>query len=344
MASGLEVQDVRWAAGSKEILRGVSLAVPPGETVALLGPSGCGKTTLLRVIAGLEQPNTGMVLIDGKDVTRLPPHRRGFGLMFQEHALFPHMNVRRNIEFGLRQMAVPADRRLERVEELLASVGLVGFGERTLEGLSGGERQRVALARTLAPSPRLLMLDEPLGSLDRGLRERLVIEVRDILDHLDIPALYVTHDQFEAFAIADRLAIMRGGRIVRDGTPADVFAEPRTEFVARFLGMENLVRGHRNSGGMVATPAGVFGPAGSGEGEVMVLLRSEGARIVDGPGRNVVRGVVEARLFQGPLTRVVVRAGGLALGFAFDSSSPAAAQGDDVFVAVAVVQALEPDA
>ncbi|HMO53490.1 MAG TPA: ABC transporter ATP-binding protein, partial [Tepidiformaceae bacterium] len=249
MASGLEVQDVRWAAGSKEILRGVSLAVPPGETVALLGPSGCGKTTLLRVIAGLEQPNTGMVLIDGKDVTRLPPHRRGFGLMFQEHALFPHMNVRRNIEFGLRQMAVPARRRGERVEELLASVGLVGFGERTLEGLSGGERQRVALARTLAPSPRLLMLDEPLGSLDRGLRERLVIEVRDILDHLDIPALYVTHDQFEAFAIADRLAIMRGGRIVRDGTPADVFAEPRTEFVARFLGMENLVRGHRNSGG-----------------------------------------------------------------------------------------------
>jgi ABC-type Fe3+/spermidine/putrescine transport system ATPase subunit len=337
MAEGLRVRDVRFAVGAKEILRGVSLDAAPGETVALIGPSGCGKTTLLRVVAGLERPASGTVCMNGEDVTGVPAHRRGFGLMFQEHALFPHMNVGRNIEFGLRQAKVPGD-------ELLRSVGLEGFGDRTLEGLSGGERQRVALARTLAPSPRLLMLDEPLGSLDRGLRERLVVELREMLSHLEIPALYVTHDQFEAFAIADRLAIMREGQVVRDGAPADVFANPRTEFVARFLGLENLVRGHRNSAGLVSTPGGVFGPVDAGGTEVTLLLRSEGARLVDGPGQNVVHGKVEARLFQGPLTRLVVRAGGQELSFAFDSAMDVPAKGEDVHVALADIQALNPDA
>ncbi len=342
--SGLRVEDVRFAVGKKEILRGVSLHVDAGETVALLGPSGCGKTTLLRVIAGLERQSHGRLTFDGEDVGRVPAHRRGFGMMFQEHALFPHMNVRRNVEFGLRQAGWDAKTRDSRVSDLLDSVGLGGFGERGIEGLSGGERQRVALARTLAPSPRMLMLDEPLGSLDRGLRERLVVELGEILGCLEIPALYVTHDQFEAFAIADRLAIMRAGLIVRDGTPGEVYSEPGSEFVARFLGLENIVRGRRVAGGMVETPGGVFGPVGGDGEQVSLLLRSEGARRVEGPGPNVLAGEVEARLFQGATQRVVVRAGGQAFVFGFESSIAMPAAGESVAIGIARVQAVTPDA
>ncbi len=344
MAAGLEARDITFQISSTAILRGVSVAAAPGETVALLGPSGCGKTTLLRVVAGLEQPTTGRVLFDDEDVTHTAPHRRGFGLMFQEHALFPHMDVRRNIDFGLRQAGWEASKRTTRVDDLLESVGLSGFGARTLEGLSGGERQRVALARTLAPSPRMLMLDEPLGSLDRGLRERLVVELGDVLHGLNVPALYVTHDQFEAFAIADRVAIMREGLIVRDGTPAEVYAEPRTEFVARFLGLENIVGGHRNGGGLVATHGGVFGPIEGPAGDVRLLLREEAARVAEGPGPNVLAGTVEARLFQGAMERLMVRVGDAVLGFSFDSSVELPATGEQVFVSLSNTQVLEADA
>jgi ABC-type Fe3+/spermidine/putrescine transport system ATPase subunit len=208
----LEVRDVELAFGDLPVLRGVSLEAAEGEIVCLLGPSGCGKTTLLRVIAGLEVPERGDVIFDGRSVRDVPVHRRGFGLMFQDFALFPHLDVARNAAFGLRMMGIPAAERQRRVQEVLSLVGLAGFERRDVAKLSGGEKQRVALARSLAPNPRLLMLDEPLGSLDAALRERLVIEIREIIKQVGRAALYVTHDQHEAFAIADRIIIMNEGR------------------------------------------------------------------------------------------------------------------------------------
>lgn len=340
VADGLEVRNVEFRAGQAHILRSASLVVRPGNTVALLGPSGCGKTTLLRVIAGLERPGAGQVVFDGVDVVGVPPHRRGFGLMFQDHALFPHMNVERNVDFGLRRLGWGGERRARRVDELLETVGLGGFGGRELDGLSGGERQRVALARALAPEPRLLMLDEPLGSLDRGLRERLVVELREILRRLAIPAIYVTHDQFEAFAVADELAIMREGRVVRVGDPAEVHGDPRTEFVARFLGMENIVDGLRDGRGMVETAAGVFGPCGGAQGAVRLLLRSEGSSVVEAEGPNVVRGVVMARVFLGGLTRLVIDSAAGRLEFPLQTPPAGVAEGQEVRVRVERVQAL----
>jgi thiamine transport system ATP-binding protein len=340
VSDGLEARKVEFRAGKARILRGADLRVGTGRTAALLGPSGCGKTTLLRVIAGLERPSAGEILFDGEDVREIPPHRRGFGLMFQEHALFPHMNVERNVDFGLRRLGWAAERRERRVGELLEMVGLGGFGRRTLEGLSGGERQRVALARALAPEPRLLMLDEPLGSLDRGLREHLVVEIRGILRHLRIPAVYVTHDQFEAFAVADDLAIMREGRVVRVGAPGDVHGEPSTEFVARFLGMENIVDGVRDSEGMVATLAGSFGPVAGAPGAVRLLLRAEGAAVAEGDGPNVVRGLVVARVFLGGLTRLVIDTAAGRMEFPMQTAPAGVTEGDEIRVRVEKVQAL----
>ncbi len=340
MTDGLEVRKVEFRAGQAHILRGADLCAGTGKTVALLGPSGCGKTTLLRVVAGLERPSAGKILFDGEDVGEIPAYRRGFGLMFQEHALFPHMNVERNVDFGLRRLGWEAARRDRRVGELLETVGLGGFGRRTLEGLSGGERQRVALARALAPEPRLLMLDEPLGSLDRGLREHLVVELREILRHLRIPAVYVTHDQFEAFAVADELAIMREGRVVRVGNPGEVHGNPRTEFVARFLGLENIVDGVRDSEGMIATLAGVFGPVAGSPGAVRLLLRTEGSAVVESDGQNVVRGLVVARVFLGGLTRLVIDTVAGRLEFPMQTAPAGLAEGDEIRVRVEEVQAL----
>ena len=340
MTDGLDARNVEFRAGQAHILRGANLRAATARTVALLGPSGCGKTTLLRVIAGLERPSAGEVLFDGVDVAHLPPHRRGFGLMFQEHALFPHMNVERNVDFGLRRRGWDPERRGRRVAELLETVGLGGFGRRALEGLSGGERQRVALARALAPEPRLLMLDEPLGSLDRGLREHLVVELREILRHLAIPAIYVTHDQFEAFAVADDLAIMREGRVVRVGTPGEVHGDPQTEFVARFLGMDNIIDGVRDAHGMVETAAGVFGPCAGAPPLVRLLLRTEGAVLVEADGPNVVRGLVVARVFLGGLTRLVIDTVAGRLEFPMQTTPAGMADGDEVRVQVEKVQAL----
>jgi ABC-type Fe3+/spermidine/putrescine transport system ATPase subunit len=255
------------------------------------------------------------VLFGGQDVTGLPAHRRGFGLMFQDHALFPHLDTGKNVEFGLRMTGYDAARRKARARELMELVGLAGFERRSIEKLSGGERQRVALARTLAPAPKLLMLDEPLASLDRGLRERLVGELKAILGRVAVPALYVTHDQFEAFAIADRVSIMDRGRIVRTGPPREVWDEPRTEFVARFLGMDNIVRGTRQPGGMVETAFGDFGPIEGSSAEVTLLLRSEGAAIAREHGSNVASGTVTTSLFHGGETLVRIRAGEESLEF-----------------------------
>ncbi len=338
--SGLSVRDMTFRAGGREILSRVSLDVATGETLALLGPSGCGKTTLLRVIAGLESATSGSVEFDGADVSKSPAHRRGFGLMFQDHALFPHLDTRENVEFGLKRAGWPAGRRHARAAELLELVGLPGFERRRIDKLSGGERQRVALARALAPEPRLLMLDEPLASLDRGLRERLAGELREILERLAIPAIYVTHDQAEAFALADRIAIMNAGRIVRTGTPRETWEQPQTVFVARFLGMDNIVDGVRDGSGWIATPFGRFGPIPGAVGETTLLLRPESVSPSGAPGPNVAEGVMESLSFAGERTAVTLTAGGQRIEFSLPSSAELPARGERAWISVPHVQEL----
>ena len=337
--SALELRGLTFHVGGRDIVAGVSLTLGSDETMALLGPSGCGKTTLLRLVAGLEKPSAGQVLFGGEDVTRVPAHRRGFGLMFQDHALFPHLDTGKNVEFGLRMTGQDGAGRKARASELLELVGLAGFERRGIDKLSGGERQRVALARTLAPAPKLLMLDEPLASLDRGLRERLVGELKAILERVGVPALYVTHDQFEAFAMADRVSIMDRGRIVRTGTPREVWDDPGTEFVARFLGMDNIVRGQRGPDGMVRTAFGVFGPVAGSEGEVTLLLRSEGAEIAPTDGPNVASGTIASSLFRGAETLVTLRAGDEQLEFPLPAGREYEV-GEGLRVAVGRVQVL----
>jgi thiamine transport system ATP-binding protein len=221
----------------------VSLDLPEGNVLAVLGPSGCGKSTLLRAVAGLEALDAGSVVYDGQDLAAVPTHRRGFALMFQDGQLFPHQSVAGNVGYPLRLRHRPGREVARRVEELLELVGLPGLGARSVTALSGGERQRVALARALAVSPRLLLLDEPLSALDRGLRERLAHDLREILVAAGTTALLVTHDQEEAFTVADRMALMRAGRLVQTGTVEQVWREPVDAEAARFLGYATVLDG-----------------------------------------------------------------------------------------------------
>ncbi len=239
----LQISHLSKTFGGQLILDAVSLDINAREIVCLLGPSGCGKTTLLRIIAGLETADSGTVRFEERDLLHVPVHQRHFGLMFQDFALFPHKNVWNNVIFGLRMQHL-SDQQIQQLgQEALDLVGLRGFEKRNVHQLSGGERQRVALARSLAPKPKLLMLDEPLGALDRQLREELMIELRRILQAAHLTSIYVTHDQAEAFAVADRVAVLNAGRIEQLDTPAAVYAQPASEFVARFLGMPNLIGG-----------------------------------------------------------------------------------------------------
>lgn len=235
--TGLSLRDVSVAFGATLAVSDVTLDVAAGEVLALVGPSGCGKSTLLRTIAGLESPDNGTVHWAGGDLSDVPPHERDVGLMFQDHALFAHRSVAENIEFGLRMRSVPAGERRRRVSELIELVGLpASMTDRNVESLSGGEAQRVALARALAPQPRLLLLDEPLGALDRALRSELVDELRVLLRELGQTTIHVTHDQDEAFALADRVAVMSAGRVRRVGSPAEIWNDPQSAFVAEFVG------------------------------------------------------------------------------------------------------------
>jgi len=302
----------------------ISFTVDEGDILCLLGPSGCGKTTLLRIIAGLEIPDSGKVLSEGRDIRDVPVHQRNFGLMFQDQALFPHKNVFENIAFGLRMQRLPEEEIRERVAEVLDLVGMIGFEERDVNQLSGGEQQRVALARSLSPRPRLLMLDEPLGSLDRTLRQRLMNELRTILKGLGVTAIYVTHDQQEAFAVADRVVIMDRGRKVQEGRPEEVYQRPATEFVARFLGLENLLPGRVVEAGpplAVETALGRLtatdSPALPVGQAVTLLIRPEGARCLetDSPAENSIVGQVQARSFRGGHYQITVAAGGTSLRF-----------------------------
>lgn len=236
----LELQGLSKRFGAVTAVDDVWLTLAEGETVALLGPSGCGKSTLLRLVAGLERPDAGRLLLGGADVTTVPPQKRDVGMVFQAFALFPHLNVASNVAFGLVEAGVLAPQRAARVEELLSMVGLQGLGERRVDRLSGGQQQRVALARALAPNPGMLLLDEPLSNLDEQLRQALKVELARLLGALGKRALYVTHDQAEAFALAHRVALMRAGRIVQLGAPEELLERPASGWAARFLGHENV--------------------------------------------------------------------------------------------------------
>ncbi|MFZ3473249.1 ABC transporter ATP-binding protein [Streptomyces sp. 4.24] len=302
----LQLEGVSVRFGERAVVDSVDLAVAEHETVCVLGPSGSGKSTLLRVVAGLQSVSGGRVVLGGADQAGVPVHRRGVGLMFQDHQLFPHRDVGGNVAFGLRMRGsghTPKKAYEARVAELLELVGLPGAQRRAVASLSGGEQQRVALARALAPSPRVLMLDEPLGQLDRGLRERLVVELRGLFARLGTTVLAVTHDQGEAFALADRVVVMRDGRIAQAGTPLEVWERPASEFVARFLGFENVIAAVV-SGGAAATPWGkVPVPAGSPEGDRKVLVRPAGVVLSpEGLGCEVV-----TRTFRGTHVALLLR-------------------------------------
>ena len=294
----LEVRNIYKTYENKPLLNNISFTVAVGETICLLGASGSGKSTLLRIIVGLEPAESGLILFNGQDITFTPPHLRDFGLVFQDYSLFPHLSVNENVAFGLRMRRLQEAEISKRVAAALQLVSLTGFEDRKVTDLSGGEQQRVALARALAIRPRLLMFDEPLGALDRTLREDLLNELRTILHQTEVPAIYVTHDQEEAFAIADRILILHRGEIIREGTPTDVWTDPQSAYVAKLLGLGNMMEGIMISKNEVQTEYGNFRVKCShtqSNGKKVKLL----ARPVRADGEaNAIRGVVTDVIFQ----------------------------------------------
>lgn len=283
-----------------------TLDIARGETLVLLGPSGCGKTTMLRIIAGLELPDTGgKVLFDGKDVTSVPIERRNVGMVFQSYALFPNMTVADNIGYGLKIGGVAMDERAKRVAELVALTNITGLENRRIDQLSGGQRQRVALARAVAIRPGILLLDEPLTALDAALRDRLRSELNRMLRALGITAIYVTHDQAEAMELGDRIVVMRKGAIAQIGTPREVYFTPKNRFVAEFVGAANIVEAPIEKGELIL-PGGRL-PIGSETttANAAVMIRPETIRVLDS-GAGSLAGVVDSISFIGDRQRLVV--------------------------------------
>jgi ABC-type Fe3+/spermidine/putrescine transport system ATPase subunit len=357
----LQISHLSRVFDGKLVLADVSFGLDTGEIVCLLGPSGCGKTTLLRIIAGLETADSGTITSDGHDVQAIPVHQRNFGLMFQDFALFPHKSVWDNVIFGLRMRNLPPDQIRQLGAAALDLVGLSGFEKRNVHQLSGGERQRVALARSLAPQPQLLLLDEPLGALDRQLREELMIELRRILKAARLTSIYVTHDQAEAFAVADRVAVLQAGHVEQIDTPQRIYAQPATEFVARFLGMPNLIGGTvlscAASVAVVNTPLGLLHAAADrslpADQAVTLLIRSDAyAAAIEAdpfaastdewfavtPPANVLHGTLQEVSFRGRYRRVIIRENEIDLVFEFEAPSPLPPPGQPVQVS------LPPDA
>jgi putative spermidine/putrescine transport system ATP-binding protein len=278
--SVLEIQNVTKAFGQIRAVDSFSLTVGDGELVCLLGPSGSGKSTLLRMVGGFETPTAGTIRIDGEDVTKAPPERRPTGMVFQSHALWTHMNVFKNLAFGLKLRKLPTEEIRRRVEAILELVGLPGYGPRLTHQLSGGQQQRVALARSLVLEPKILLLDEPFASLDQHLRERLREEVRDIQQRLKITTLFVTHGQDEALAMADRIVVMRDGKMEQVAAPDTLYREPETPFVAGFIGTMNLLEGDVKAG--VFHRGAFVVPLPVADGPVTLAVRPEALKLVPG--------------------------------------------------------------
>lgn len=341
----LQLRELSKSFANTPAVNNISLTLDRGQILCLLGPSGCGKTTLLRLIAGLETPDTGTIHFDGHNLAGIAPHKRDFGLMFQEFALFPHKNVGENVAFGL-QMKREAESE-GRVRENLELVGLAGFDARDVNSLSGGERQRVALARSLAPNPRLLMLDEPLGALDRALRERLMLEIRQILKAVELTAIYVTHDQAEAFAVADRIVVMNRGRIEQEATPEELYQQPATPFVAKFLGFTNLLEATYRTNDEIETPLGIWqvGTQGQQKGEkVVALIRPGAASLQPAAGFIAVDGVLVSALFRGRYYQITIAASEYKLTFEMSLSDlPAVGSQVTLWLNPARIQLLYPD-
>jgi len=296
----------------------INLDIKAGEFVTLLGPSGCGKTTTMRMIAGLETPTSGTIYLEGQDYTNTPPEKRPVNMVFQAYALFPHLTIAENIAFGPRIKKIPSDKIQSDVEEMLRLVQLEGYGPRRPDQLSGGQAQRVALARALINHPKVLLLDEPLGALDLKLRKAMQLELRSIQQRLGMTFVYVTHDQEEAMVMSDRIVLMDKGKIMQDGTPSEIYNHPANEFVSRFIGEANLLKGTIKSlaGGNflieVAEQLAVTAPAKAGMAlgdasitsirpeKITVYSRTEGAP-QDWP--NVFNGTVKNAIFLGPFVR-----------------------------------------
>ncbi len=325
----LELQNLHRDFGTVKALNGINIALGEGEFLSLLGPSGCGKTTALRLVAGFDRPNDGRIIVDGKDVTNVAPNKRDMGMVFQAYSLFPNMTARQNVEFGLKIRGKSKGDRAGRVDELLELVGLSHAVDRYPHQLSGGMQQRVALARALAIEPRVLLLDEPLSALDAKVRVQLREEIRRIQLELGITTLYVTHDQEEALAVSDHVAVMYGGVIEQMGTPSEMYTAPATPFVAEFIGTMNrlestVVDGTSGEIDHAGTRLKLDAARGRRNGErVLVLIRPESLEVeastngatLDGAaaGGNVLVGEVLTQTFLGPVTRLKVNTAGSGL-------------------------------
>lgn len=291
-------------------LTGVDLSIRKGEFVTLLGPSGCGKTTLLKVFAGFHSPSSGRIELGGKDITTAPPERRDMAMCFQSYALFPHLTVSDNIDFGPRQNRVSKPQRLERLEKLLRQVDLEQHREKLPNKLSGGQQQRVALARALAMRPSVVLFDEPLSNLDAKLRDQVRREIRNLQKEIGFTAVYVTHDQAEALSMSDRVVVMRGGRIDQIGAPEEVYENPVTAFVADFIGAANMLPFQRGSNGQVQTPLGPLKILGTPPEDASYLVwRPEDAEPVSTDMPGALTANVTERAYQGAYTELHVRVG-----------------------------------
>jgi putative spermidine/putrescine transport system ATP-binding protein len=313
----LSIQNVRKAFGATTVVQDFNLDVERGEFVSFLGPSGCGKTTMLRIVAGFEEPSAGMVMVGGKDVTNLKPNQRDIGMVFQAYALFPNLTVAQNIGFGLKVAGVPRAESDARVAEMLSIIKLPEFGDRYPYQLSGGQQQRVALARALAPKPKLLLLDEPLSALDAKVRVSLREEIRSIQKKLGITTIFVTHDQEEALSMSDRIVVMYGGKAEQVGTPFQIYNKPATRFVASFVGTLNILEGTvsdpasgmvRINGSEIALKRKLDGKAAGDE--ISLALRPEAISVGNHPGRDAsIAGEISDVSFLGSVIRVRVGVG-----------------------------------
>jgi spermidine/putrescine transport system ATP-binding protein len=288
---------------------GISLEVPRGSFFALLGPSGCGKTTTLRMIGGFEEPTEGRIFLGEQDVVGLPPYKRDVNTVFQSYALFPHMSIEENVEFGLERKGVAKRERAARVNEILELVGLTGFARRRPKQLSGGQQQRVALARALVNHPRVLLLDEPLGALDLKLRKHMQLELKGIQNEVGITFVHVTHDQDEAMTMADAIAVMNRGRIEQLGPPQELYERPASAFVAGFLGISNLLTGTVEGRDAVRLESGelVRVEVNGRSGRVAAGVRPEKITLGEGGGENRLQGTISESAYLGVATQVVVR-------------------------------------